>query len=138
MNEEEIRHQKIILFDGVCNLCNGSVIFILEREKQPEFKFASIQSKTGKELLAWCGLPNDFNQAVVLIDEGMIYLGSAAALKIGGYLKFPWSILSFIGLVVPRFIRDWVYSKIAKNRYQWFGKRDICMIPAESLRARFI
>ncbi|HZM20583.1 MAG TPA: thiol-disulfide oxidoreductase DCC family protein [Anaerolineales bacterium] len=138
MNEKEIKQQKIILFDGVCNLCNGSVIFILEREKQLIFQFASIQSETGKELLEWCRLPKDFNQAVILIDEGKIYLGSTAALKIGQYLNFPWSILSYLGLVVPRFIRDWVYNQIARHRYQWFGKRDMCMIPTESLRARFI
>src|SRR5262245_17483258 len=101
---DEVRHHKIILFDGICNLCNGSVIFILGREKQPIFKFASIQSEAGRKLLKWCGLPNDFNQAVVLIDEGRAYLGSTAALKIGGYLKFPWSILSYMGFIVPKFI----------------------------------
>ena len=138
MNDEEIQHQKIILFDGVCNLCNGSVIFILEREKQPVFKFASIQSGTGKELLEWCGLPKDFNQAVILIDAGRVYLGSTAALKIGQYLKFPWSILSSIGFLVPKIFRDWVYNQIARHRYQWFGKRDVCMIPTESLKYRFI
>ena len=68
MNDKEIRQQRIILFDGVCNLCNGSVIFILLKEKEPIFQFASIQSKAGQELLEWCGLPQDFNQAVVLID----------------------------------------------------------------------
>lgn len=138
MNDQGIQHQKIILFDGVCNLCNGSVIFILEREKQLIFKFASIQSETGKELLEWCGLPKDFNQAVILIDNGKIFLGSTAALKIGQSLKFPWSLLSSAGFVVPKFIRDWVYAQIAKHRYQWFGKRDVCMVPTQELKARFI
>jgi len=137
MNNEEIQHQKIILFDGVCNLCNGSVIFILEREKQPRFTFASIQSEAGKELLKRCGLPADYSQAVVLIDNGRIYFGSTAALKIGQYLKFPWSILSYIGLVIPKIMRDWAYSQIAKYRYQWFGKRDVCMVPTENLKYRF-
>jgi predicted DCC family thiol-disulfide oxidoreductase YuxK len=138
MNDEEITRQKIILFDGVCNLCNGSVIFILQREKKPTFQFASIQSEAGKELLAWCGLPKDYNQAVVLIDRGKIYLGSTAALKIGQQLKFPWSFLSYAGFIVPKLIRDWVYNQIAINRYQWFGKRDVCMIPTEKLKARFL
>lgn len=138
MKDEEIKHQKIILFDGVCNLCNGSVIFVLEREPHPTFKFASIQSETGKELLEWCGLPKDFNQAVILIDEGRIYLGSTAALKIGQELKFPWSVLSSLGLFVPTFLSDWVYSQIARHRYQWFGKKDSCMIPTAELRSRFI
>ena len=138
MNDEDIRQRKIILFDGVCNLCNGSVIFILKREKSPTFQFASIQSKAGKKLLQWCGLPEGFDQAIVLIDHGKIYLGSTAALKIGGYLKFPWSFLSAMGLFVPRFLRDWVYRQIARNRYRWFGKRDICMVPTENLKARFL
>ena len=138
MNNEEIQHQKIILFDGICNLCNGSVVFVLEREKQPIFKFASIQSAAGKELLKWCGLPASYSQAVILIDNGRIYFGSTAALKIGHYLRFPWSILSYIGFIVPKFIRDWVYNQIAQHRYQWFGKRAMCMVPTESLRARFM
>ena len=138
MNDEQIKQQKIILFDGICSLCNGSVIFVWQREKQPLFKFASIQSEAGKELLEWCGLSKDFHQAVILIDEGKIYLGSTAALKIGKYLKFPWPVLSSIGLLVPKFLREWVYSQIAKHRYQWFGKKDICMVPTEGVKARFI
>ena len=138
MNKEEIKQQKIILFDGVCNLCNRSVIFILQREKEHVFQFASIQSEAGQELLELCNLPLDYNQAVVLIDHERIYLGSTAALKIGQTLKFPWSILSYAGFIVPQLIRDWVYNQIAVNRYQWFGKRDICMIPTESLKTRFL
>lgn len=138
MNSEEIKREKIILFDGVCNLCNGSVIFILQREKNPVFQFASIQSEAGKELLESCGLPKDYNQAVILIDNGRIYLGSTAALKIGQTLKFPWSFLSYAGFIIPRFIRDWAYTQIAVNRYQWFGKRDVCMLPTENLKTRFL
>lgn len=138
MNDEEIQFQKIILFDGICNLCNSSVIFILQHEKDPVFRFASIQSEIGKGLLAWCGLPSDYIWAVILIDRGRIYLGSTAALKIGQKLKFPWTILASLGLLFPKFVRDWVYSQIAKHRYRWFGKRDICMVPSEGLSARFI
>ena len=138
MNDEEIRRQKIILFDGVCNLCNGSVVFILQREKKPIFQFASIQSEAGKELLEWYGLPKDYNQAVLLIENGKMYLGSTAALKMGQTLKFPWSYLSYVGFIAPKLIRDLVYNQIAVNRYQWFGKRDFCMIPTESLKARFL
>jgi len=137
MNDQEIQQQKIILFDGICNLCNGSVVFILEGEKRPIFKFASIQSETGKKLLEWCGLPKDFKQAVILIDNGKIFLGSTAALKIGQSLKFPWSFLSSAGFIIPKFIRDWVYAQIARHRYQWFGKRDVCMVPTQELKARF-
>ena len=134
---EEVKGQRIILFDGICNLCNGSVIFILKREQNPIFKFASIQSEVGAELLNWCGLPSDYSQAVILIDHGKIYLGSTAALKIGQMLKFPWSFLAYGGFIIPKFIRDWVYNQIAIHRYQWFGKRDMCIIPTENLKSRF-
>ena len=137
MNKEDIDQQKIILFDGVCNLCNASVTFVLEREKSPVFRFASIQSEAGKKLLEWCGLPSGHSQAVILIDKGKMYSGSTAALKIGQYLKFPWPFISCVGFIVPRFIRDWVYDQIAKHRYQWFGKRDVCMVPTENSKARF-
>jgi predicted DCC family thiol-disulfide oxidoreductase YuxK len=138
MNTGEIRQRKIILFDGVCNLCNSSVIFILQHERRPVFKFASIESEAGKELLKWCRLPSDYSEAVVLIDHRQKYLGSTAALKIGQTLKFPWSIISSIGLAVPKFMRDWVYNQIGRHRYKWFGKRDVCMIPTERMKDRFL
>ncbi len=138
MTESVLEGQRIILFDGVCNLCNSSVIFVLQKEKKPTFKFASIQSEAGKKLLERCGLPYDYNQAVVLIDNKEIYLGSTAALKIGQTLRFPWSWLSTLGLMIPKSIRDWVYGQIARHRYQWFGKRDFCMAPTEDLKARFL
>ena len=138
MNEEEIKRRRIILFDGICNLCNGSVIFILRRENDPIFQFASIQSESGQELLEWCGLPSNYGQAIVYIEKGKVNLGSTAALKIGQNLIFPWSLLSSAGFVVPEFIRDWVYNQIAQHRYQWFGKKDVCMLPTESLKARLL
>jgi predicted DCC family thiol-disulfide oxidoreductase YuxK len=75
---------------------------------------------------------------VILIDHGKKYLGSTAALKIGQTLKSPWSLISSMGLVVPQFIRDWVYHQIGKHRYQWFGKRDVCMVPNKDLESRFL
>ncbi len=137
MHDEEIKRQKIILFDGVCNLCNGSVNFILKHERSALFRFASIQSETGKTLLQWCKLPKDFSEAVIYIENGNIHQGSTAALKIGQRLKFPWSMFSSVGLLVPRIIRDWVYHQIGTHRYQWFGKRDVCMVPTKELKARF-
>jgi predicted DCC family thiol-disulfide oxidoreductase YuxK len=135
---EDLFEQRIILFDGVCNLCNGSVIFVLQREKEPMFKFASIQSEAGKELLKWCGLPEDYKQAIILIDHRKAYFGSTAALKIGQQLRFPWSLLAYLGFIVPGFVRDWVYNQIAAHRYRWFGKRDVCMVPTQDSKARFL
>lgn len=135
---EIVEGQKIVLFDGLCNLCNASVVFILQRERRPEFKFASIQSQTGQKLLSECGLPADYAEAVLLIQDGKISCGSTAALNIGRMLKFPWSFLAALGYIFPKVLRDWVYQQIAKHRYQWFGKRDVCIVPTEGLKARFI
>jgi predicted DCC family thiol-disulfide oxidoreductase YuxK len=137
-----LKEQRVILFDGVCNLCNASVVFVLQHEQQADFNFASIQSETGKDLLNWSDLPPDYAEAVILIDKGKIYSGCTAALKIGQTLKFPWSFVSYAGFIVPKFLRDWVYSQIAKHRYDllsksWFGKRDVCMVPTHKLQSRF-
>ena len=115
MHEEEIRAQKIILFDGVCNLCNGSVIFVLKHERDTLFHFASTQSETGQKLLKWCGLPPSYAEAVIYLENGKFRAGSTAALRIGQRLVFPWSILATLGLCVPRFIRDGVYDQIGKH-----------------------
>ena len=136
--DQEMKRKRIILFDGVCNLCNASVTFILQKEKEPVFQFASLQSSAGQRLLEEIGLPKDYNQAVVLIDHGYVSLGATAALKIGQQLRFPWSFLSSVGFRVPPLIRDWVYNQIAVHRYGWFGKRNVCMIPTENLKARFL
>ena len=138
MNDEDIKKHCIILFDGVCNLCNGSVIFVLRYERNSEFLFASIQSEAGQKLLSWCGFPSGYNQAVIYIDKGKFFSGSTAALKIGQKLKFPWSVLSSMGLAVPVLVRDRIYAQIATHRYQWFGKRDTCMVAAGNLRTRFL
>jgi predicted DCC family thiol-disulfide oxidoreductase YuxK len=138
MTEGDIVRQSVILFDGICNLCNASVIFILRYERKPVFQFASIQSEAGRKLLNWCGFSADYNQAVILIEHGKLYSGSTAALKIGQQLRFPWSFLSYAGFIVPRFIRDWVYRQIAIQRYQWFGKREVCVTPMKELKARFL
>jgi predicted DCC family thiol-disulfide oxidoreductase YuxK len=138
MRSEEFNIQHIVLFDGICNLCNGSVKFILKHERSPLFRFASIQSRAGRELLAWCGLPQDFSDAVIYIENGRVHQGSTAALRIGQTLKFPWSLISSVGLLVPSTRREWVYRRIGAHRYQWFGRRDSCMIPTPTLRARFL
>ena len=112
----------VVLFDGVCNLCNSSVQFIIKNDHKQVFKFASN--------------PTDFNSFVVLID-GKLYQKSTGALKVAKQLKFPIN-LAYIFIIVPSFIRDGVYNLVAKNRYKWFGKRDFCMIPSPNLKNRFI
>lgn len=126
----------VILFDGVCNLCNGSVLFIIKRDPQANFRFASLQSDFGQQQLL------KFNrqatlESVLLIESGKLYDKSSAALKIASKLSGLWPLLSLFR-IVPKSWRDGVYTWIARNRYRWFGKREACMIPTPELKSRFI
>lgn len=126
----------VILFDGECNLCSGSVQFVIRRDPGKHFRFASLQSDFGRTMFAHFNLPaNDFN-SFVLFEDGKVYQKSTAALKVFGRLKgWKWSRALFI---IPRFIRDAVYRIIANNRYRWFGKKESCWIPTPELQSRFI
>ena len=129
----------IILFDGVCNLCNTSVNFIIKKDKKNKFMFTSLQSDVAKKLLLQFNSKiNDNNLgSIVLIKQNKIYYKSTAALIIGKELKFPYN-LSFLFIIIPKFIRDFIYDVIAKNRYKWFGKKDTCIIPSEDELNRFL
>lgn len=126
----------IILFDGVCNFCEGSVQFIIKRDKAAYFQFASIQSKIGQELLSQFKVPTDID-SVILIEQGKAYTESTAALKISRHLNRFW-FLCYPLILLPRFIRDFFYRVIAKNRYRLFGKSDTCMLPTATQRHRFL
>src|SRR5690606_31586117 len=118
-----ITNSKIILFDGVCNLCNGAVTFIIKRDKKNSFKFAALQSGIGKELISKFNIDTDKIDSIILIDGQEYYDKSSAALRIAKNLSGAYPLL-FGFLAVPKFIRDWGYDCIAKNRYKWFGKRE--------------
>ena len=126
----------IILFDGVCNLCTGSVQFILKRDKEKKFLFASLQSNFGQELLKKFDLPTNTFNSFILLQEGKIFTRSTAALKMFQQLKgWKWVKIFWI---VPRFIRDSIYNLIAKYRYTWFGKKNECWLPTPELKSRFL
>jgi len=127
----------VILFDGVCNLCNRSVQFVISHDPDAYFKFASLQSETGKNLLQQYRLPVDDPGSIVLIDQKQVYTQTSAALRIAKKLRGPVKLL-YGFIIVPPLIRDLVYRFIAKNRYNWFGKRDECMIPTGLLKDRFL
>lgn len=125
----------VILFDGVCNLCNSSVKFIIRFDTKEIFKFGTIQSKQAHEILEH--YKNELNSnSVILIENGILYQESTAALQIAKKLKYFWIFYYLIYL--PKKIRDPLYKLIAKNRYRWFGKKDKCMVPSEDLSHRFI
>lgn len=127
----------IILFDGVCNFCNGSVNFIIERDRAGYFKFAPLQSEVGEKLLAEHGVNKIETDSVVLIEDGEVYTHSTAALRIAGRLDGGWKWFSYLR-VVPSFIRDGFYKLFAKYRYKLFGKKDECMLPSPDVRKRFL
>jgi predicted DCC family thiol-disulfide oxidoreductase YuxK len=126
-----------ILFDGVCNLCNGSVQFILRRDPQARFRFASLQSEAGQRLVTEQGLDPEILSSVILIEDGQVYRESTAALRIARHMAGAWKLLR-VFVLVPRPIRDAVYRLIARNRYRWFGKSETCWLPTSELRARFL
>jgi len=127
----------IILFDGVCNLCNGLVRFIIKRDKAGRFKFASLQSDIGLLWLKRFGMTNDKLESVVLIKDEKYYLKSTGVLKILRELDGIWKAF-YIFIIIPRTLRDFVYNLIAKSRYRIFGKQDTCMIPTPELQDRFL
>lgn len=127
----------ILLFDGVCNLCNGFVQFVILRDKAGYFQFASLQSEEGQALLEQHGLDKTALSTVVLIERGKAYTHSAVALRVAPHLDGFWGWARIFWLI-PVGIRDWIYNWIAKNRYRWFGKKEQCMLPRPEWKERFI
>jgi predicted DCC family thiol-disulfide oxidoreductase YuxK len=131
------KDQKIILFDGVCNLCNGAVTYIIKRDKKNVFKFAALQSEIGQQLISKFNIDTSKIDSIILIDGEKHYTKSSAALHIAKQLSGAYPLL-FGFMVVPKFIRNSVYDYIAKNRYKWFGKKESCMIPTVELKSKFL
>ena len=127
----------IVLFDGVCNLCDGFVQFVMKRDKAGIFRFAPLQSEAGRVLLRHFNLDEAAMDTVVLIENGALHTKSTAALRTVRNIGGVWG-LGYTFIILPKFIRNSVYDFIAKNRYRWFGKKDACMIPTPEVRARFL
>lgn len=127
----------IILFDGICNFCNSAVNFVIKRDPQSKFRFATLQSEVTHGLLSARQLSSSDLSSFVLIEDDKIYTRSTAALKVCRDLNGLWPLM-YGFMIVPRFIRDGVYKWIARHRYQWFGKKDICMVPNKNVRSRFL
>jgi predicted DCC family thiol-disulfide oxidoreductase YuxK len=134
---ENLPPHPVLLFDGVCNLCNGFVQFIIKRDPQGVFRFASLQSELARNLLSERGLDPAAMDTVVLIDGDRTYVKSDAALRAAGYMGGAWPVLKVFG-VLPRSWRNAIYDWVARNRYRWFGKKDQCMVPTPELRSRFL
>jgi predicted DCC family thiol-disulfide oxidoreductase YuxK len=128
--------KKIIFFDGVCNLCNGFVQFVIDRNKKEDILFSSLQSTAGAAMIHHFNVSNALT-TVMFIEDGILYQKSTAALRIAKYLCCLWPVL-FLFTVVPAFIRNMVYDFVAKHRYKWFGQKDACMMPSPALKSRFL
>lgn len=132
-----ILNKSVILFDGVCNLCNSSIDFIIKRDKKDRFKVGALQEAAGKELLSKFKVNPEYLDSLVLIEGEEIYFRSTAALRIARNLSGLWPL--FYGFIVlPSSIRDGIYDWIGKNRYRWFGKKNTCRLPTPEERAKFI
>ncbi len=130
------RKKAIILFDGVCNLCNASVRFVISRDRGDRFRFAPLQSEVGRRLAEDHALPEDLRTFFLIVDE-QSYEKSAAWLRVMRLLGWPWSAL-YLLVIVPRPVRDWIYDIVGRNRYKWFGKLDQCPVPAPDWQQKFL
>lgn len=126
----------VILFDGLCNLCDGGVQFIIKRDSKCHFKFASLQSETGQVLLQKYGISTKID-SMILIENKKVYIKSRAAIQISRYLDGHWKYLSLFR-ILPPFLSDFLYDIVAKNRYKWFGKKESCMLPTLEMKKRFL
>jgi predicted DCC family thiol-disulfide oxidoreductase YuxK len=128
---------KVILFDGVCNLCNGLVNWIIDHDKKAVFKFSSLQSAYGLRMIEKFGIKGEYLSTVVLVDDDKAWLRSDAVLLILKHLGGIWAA-AYGFIIVPAFIRNFIYNIVARNRYRWFGKRDTCRVPTPELKNRFL
>jgi predicted DCC family thiol-disulfide oxidoreductase YuxK len=127
----------VILFDGVCNLCNGFVRFVIARDPGAHFRFGPLQSEAAQRLIGAARIPGTVPDSVVLVEDGRAWTESSAALRVFRRLRFPWP-LAFVFVLVPPPLRNWVYRVVARNRYRWFGRREVCMVPTADVKNRFL
>lgn len=141
MNTADVTHAgkpgDLIIFDGVCNLCEASVNFIIRHDKEGAFRFVPSQSELGAALQQQYDINTAALDTVVLIRDGEHFTESDAAVRIAAALDGPWRLLG-LARWVPRPLRNWAYRRIANNRYAWFGHKDVCMIPTPEVRGRFL
>ena len=131
------REEPVVLFDGVCNLCSGSVQFLIEHDPEARLRFAPLQSEPARELLEAVGLDDYDFDTIVLVEGEEYYTRSTAALRIARYLERPWSLLWALRYV-PKILRDAGYDVVASSRYAVFGKKDRCMVPTPDVQDRFL
>jgi predicted DCC family thiol-disulfide oxidoreductase YuxK len=132
------KNKKVILFDGVCNLCNNAVTIVIKFDRKNTFLFAAIQSENGKKIIDYLDIDTSKTDSVILYEPGVSYeIKSTAALNVMDGFGGIWRITK-LAFIFPKVFRDFIYDYIARNRYKWFGKKDNCMIPTPALKAKFL
>lgn len=132
------QNKKIILFDGVCNLCNSSINYVIDKDKNDEFLFLALQSDLGKELQSYLGIsPDNLDSIILYIPNEAYYIKSTAALKIMTHFSGLWKLMSIFN-IIPTKLRDVIYDLVAKNRYKWYGKQLQCRVPTPELKSKFL
>tara|TARA_R110002051_G_C8408221_1_gene449710 strand:+ start:99 stop:542 length:444 start_codon:yes stop_codon:yes gene_type:complete len=129
--------KSIIFFDGICNLCNASIDFVMQRDNKAHFLVGALQEDFSKEILSKYEVKEDYLDSLVLLEDGEIYYKSTAALKIAKHLSGLWPAL-YLLIVLPKFLRDPIYNWIGSNRYRWFGKKSTCRLPTPAEKAKFL
>ncbi|HEY7690102.1 MAG TPA: thiol-disulfide oxidoreductase DCC family protein [Dongiaceae bacterium] len=127
----------VMLFDGVCNLCSAWVQFAIARDPQARLRFAAVQSPLGQAFLERQGLPSDVYESFYFVEDGIVYEKSTGWFRMVRHLRWPWPWFRALA-ILPRGLRDFLYDRIARNRYRWFGRRDACLVPTPEIAARFI
>lgn len=131
-----MQRESILLFDGHCSLCNAAVDFVLKRDAKKKLLFASIQGPAGQKVLKKYQLPPNYLETLVLVEQGKVYLGSTAALRVARFLDGGWPLFYSL-IIIPKGIRDRIYLWIGKHRYQWFGRRASCRMPTATEKLHF-
>ncbi|CAN5240328.1 thiol-disulfide oxidoreductase DCC family protein [soil metagenome] len=132
-----MKNHGVVLFDGICNFCNDKINFIIRHDKNDYFRFAALQSETGKKMLDERGIDMSDPDTFILIENGKVYDRTSAALRIAKKLNGGWPLFYAL-IIIPPFLRDIAYKIVARNRYKWWGKKESCMIPTPEIRQKFI
>ena len=133
----ELIKEKIVLFDGVCNLCQSTVQFVIKHDQRKKIRFASLQGEFGQQILKEHNLPLTNYNSFLFLENGKLHMKSGAALRLSRYLDGVWPLF-YILIIIPPFLRNAVYGFIANNRYRWFGKQESCWLPTPDLKQRFL
>lgn len=133
----ELSEKTILLFDGVCNLCNRTVQFVIKRDKKANVKFASLHSEVGKQIMQQYHIPSEYIDSIIFFENKKVYYKSTAALRLSKKMDGLWPVI-YVFIIIPAFIRNFVYDFIARNRIKWFGKADTCWVMTPELKNRFL